>query len=599
MKGLDSDRGCCRSLTHRFIPIFLSFIFAVMLSAFTGEAQATCHSTCYDIDLTTSECREDGKSEFVYTVSAGVNESRSCYGINKFRLKVLNCDSVHSVQFPSGISGNFWCSDGELFIDPEGSEPDDNESRTFKVIMKTCQCATSGFWKTYAGPDNSCQFTGNTDVPGQCECLQDSDCEDDGDSCTDEVCNDDFKCDSTPNTGGSCDDENPCTNEDSCHEGECEGTPIEGCKQCEGSGECNDGNKCNGEETCGVNGTCQDGAPLVCEADTNPCTDDICDPAKGCEHPNNDDDCDDGDACTQTDTCQDGSCEGENPVVCEPPATCFKEGVCQAGSGECAYEPQDSGTSCSDPTSCNGDEICDGAGTCNPGTPVTCDCENPCEAGRCEEGEGAECVCDPVEDGTSCNDGNLCDGSNSCQDGECVDGNPVSCDDSNTCTDDSCNPETGTCTNADNNTCEPPPGCGGGDCGEGETCDTCPADCGECPGLCGNGICDPGEDCLCSDCAETESCQIRAQQLKCAQDLVAESDGRLNAQQAENLATELVAEGVPCTLILESGSGGLKVGGCALQPKVATAQAPWLGLASLLLAWMPLALLRRAKVRKR
>lgn len=42
---------------------------------------------------------------------------------------------------------------------------------------------------------------------------------------------------------------------------------------------------------------------------------------------------------------------------------------------------------------------------------------------------------------------------------------------------------------------EVPVGCGDGQCDAGETCETCPADCGACPVSCPNGSCDAGEDC--------------------------------------------------------------------------------------------------------
>jgi hypothetical protein len=45
-------------------------------------------------------------------------------------------------------------------------------------------------------------------------------------------------------------------------------------------------------------------------------------------------------------------------------------------------------------------------------------------------------------------------------------------------------------------------GCGDSDCGSGESCSNCPADCGICPGRCGDGSCSTNESCiLCSsDC---------------------------------------------------------------------------------------------------
>jgi hypothetical protein len=56
---------------------------------------------------------------------------------------------------------------------------------------------------------------------------------------------------------------------------------------------------------------------------------------------------------------------------------------------------------------------------------------------------------------------------------------------------------------ADCGECEPAPSCGDGVCDAGEDCNSCPADCGECqppPDSCGDGVCGAGEDC--SSCPE-------------------------------------------------------------------------------------------------
>src|SRR5256885_13183475 len=59
--------------------------------------------------------------------------------------------------------------------------------------------------------------------------------------------------------------------------------------------------------TCG-GGACLPGAALNCD-DSNPCTDDSCDPGTGCVHVNNTAPCSDGNACTTGDTCGGGSCQ--------------------------------------------------------------------------------------------------------------------------------------------------------------------------------------------------------------------------------------------------------------------------------------------------
>ncbi len=77
--------------------------------------------------------------------------------------------------------------------------------------------------------------------------------------------------------------------------------------------------------------------------------------------------------------------------------------------------------------------------------------------------------------------------------------------------------DTGTCGNGqciDGETCKSCPedcgfcmGCGDGTCDDGETCSNCPADCGACDS-CGDGFCDDGETCTTcpQDCGQCASC---------------------------------------------------------------------------------------------
>lgn len=56
-----------------------------------------------------------------------------------------------------------------------------------------------------------------------------------------------------------------------------------------------------------------------------------------------------------------------------------------------------------------------------------------------------------------------------------------------------------------------PESCGNGICANGEDCNSCSQDCGECPEDCGNGTCDNGEDCNscsqdCGECPVTGEC---------------------------------------------------------------------------------------------
>lgn len=55
---------------------------------------------------------------------------------------------------------------------------------------------------------------------------------------------------------------------------------------CTVNADCDDGNVCNGMETCVVaTHRCAAGTPMVCVADNNACTNDLCDASMGCIHP--------------------------------------------------------------------------------------------------------------------------------------------------------------------------------------------------------------------------------------------------------------------------------------------------------------------------
>ncbi len=121
--------------------------------------------------------------------------------------------------------------------------------------------------------------------------------------CFDGACNADGTCVPTANTD-PCNDFNACTGNDTCGNGLCAGTPLTGTT-------CNDGNACTGDGTC-QQGTCAPGAPLpagtACASDFNVCTDDVCNANGQCAHPFNNAPCDDGNVCTPGGACAEGAC---------------------------------------------------------------------------------------------------------------------------------------------------------------------------------------------------------------------------------------------------------------------------------------------------
>jgi hypothetical protein len=303
--------------------------------------------------------------------------------------------------------------------------------------------------------------------PADGSCLPGTPLEiDDGNPCTDDVCDPVTGVSHIPNTA-PCDDGNACTTGDICGGGTCAGTPIV----------CDDGNACNGLETCDPATGCVIPPPLDCD-DHNPCTNDTCDPASGCSNVPlaNGTPCSDDSACTSGDSCQAGTCVG-TPVVCD------------------------------DGNACNGVESCDPGSGCIGGLPPDCDDQNECTNDTCNPASG--CVNTP--NSNSCDDGSICTTGDVCSGGICA-GTPVVCSDGNACNgEETCNPVSGACEPGlppvcdDGNvcngveTCNPATGCVAGtplSCNDGNAC---------------NGVetCDPVNGCapgVTPDCNDDDAC---------------------------------------------------------------------------------------------
>jgi MYXO-CTERM domain-containing protein len=103
-----------------------------------------------------------------------------------------------------------------------------------------------------------------------------------------------------------------------------------------------------------------------------------------------------------------------------------------------------------------------------------------------------------------------------------------------------------------------PAGCGDGACGGGETCLSCPADCGACPPACGDGECAADESCAAcpGDCG---ACP--------ADDVAPDADASLLDTPAEvrDAAAEIPAD----------GEAGGPPGGCTCAASGRSGPAPW------------------------
>ncbi len=144
-------------------------------------------------------------------------------------------------------------------------------------------------------------------------------------------------------TSMKCDDGTPCTVDICLANGTCfyEFVSVNGHK-------CDDGNACTKESTC-LNGGCMPKVkPEKSCNDQDPCTDDICDPKKGCQHKNNSWICDDGNACTQGDGCKDGKCQpGKIYAMCGDGNACTND-ACDPKTGKCTNKSVKDGSKCDD-----------------------------------------------------------------------------------------------------------------------------------------------------------------------------------------------------------------------------------------------------------
>ena len=271
------------------------------------------------------------------------------------------------------------------------------------------------------------------DICQQGECLGTEIVCDDGNQCTQDGCDPDTGCTAAPLNGHPCDDGSICTTSDHCQAGQCTGTavscndgnpctddicdPLDGCQYPEADGTpCNDGNACTDQDQC-VAGICM-GQASKCD-DGNPCTLDSCNAQGGCIHteppglP-----CDDANACTVADKCYQGACVPGFGADCDDGNECTVDS-CLPETG-CAYENLIA-TECDDGSACTFDDQCL-AGICQ-GLLVDCNDDNVCTGDSCDPAVG--CVNSPVAG--DCDDDDPCTEGDYCADGQCQPGPNPEC----------------------------------------------------------------------------------------------------------------------------------------------------------------------------
>ena len=358
----------------------------------------------------------------------------------------------------------------------------------------------------------------------------------------------------------ACDDGDLCTQNDACKAGSCSPGKVKDCddgKECTvdscdktgkctnepKAGNCDDGDACTVEDQC-LGPDCAPGQPMACD-DTNPCTDDSCDKAKGCVHLPNKATCTDGNKCTQ-DGCAGGKCvsdDGSEACKCNKDADCLslddgnpcngtlicantgtavlpqactvdmktivacddkddstcQQNLCDPKTGKCAPNAVNGGKACDDGDACSTGDACAGT-SCKGGAPKKCDDGNPCTADSCDAKTGCAYKGGP-NDGVACDDGDACTGSGSkdaCKGGKCAPGGPVACtQDGNPCTLAVCDKAKG---------CGPSPVKDGSACEDGSKCtakDSCAG--GKC--VSGEAVkCPGGGACVVVVCNDVKGC---------------------------------------------------------------------------------------------
>ncbi|MSQ83880.1 MAG: hypothetical protein EXR77_13510 [Myxococcales bacterium] len=344
---------------------------------------------------------------------------------------------------------------------------------------------------------------------------------DDQNPCTADGCDKDKGCTHSA-TAAPCSDGSQCTQTDQCQGGVCAGgapvnckdsqvctvdtcDPAKGCVFAPVAGACSDNNLCTGGEAC-ANGGCAGGKAVACD-DLNPCTSDSCATDTGCVFAPNTAACSDGDACTIKDVCGQGGCLIGKPLSCNDNKPCTTDS-CSPATG-CVFAANTA--ACDDGNACTGTDGCK-AGQCAAGSPIVCDDKKPCTFDTCDAAKG----CMAINLALPCDDGSVCTVGDVCKDGQCGSGTAVTCNDGNPCTSDACDKAKGCTVTPNSAPCTDNNACTGGDTCKSGACNGAQLACND-TNLCTDDYCDAAKGCqtvanalACNDntaCTHNDGCK--------------------------------------------------------------------------------------------
>ena len=545
-------------------------IFAVLEGAVCDDGNA-----CTDDDF----CSDKG------TCNGG--ESAECDDGNACTTDT--CDGatgcVHAALQDGGI-----CTDGDACtladtclegscVGTPTSCPDDDNPCTVPAgcDVEDGSCLVSTLPDEAVCEDGDDCTTGDACLDGQCTAGEPAECFDNNE-CTEDTCNPKSGCEflAGPKNGTSCSDDNLCSSNDACAMGICIGAAIncddgnpctdDSCTQAGGCEyafinlPCEDGNLCTINDACDE-GLCASGIPKPCD-DANACTTEYCDLATGsCNYDYNTSDCDDGDACSTADTCANGSCLGSSND-CDDGDACTSDS-CVAGVG-CQHVGDSS--ACDDGFDCTEDSCAQGGGCVHAPNDDACGDAGECTTPQCDPNAG----CQSVQDDTPCNDGISCSIDTCEADGSCSHAlDSASCDDGNPCTDNVCFATSG-CAFAyndapcdDGNPCTLEESCANGNCGtdsvvdcdDGIACtdDSCVAGVG-CTHTPNDGSCATEEICTSSVCSAELGCLTDNLINCCGNGILEEGEQCDDGNDVEEDACSVSCEDVTVTPGCENGA---------------------------------------------